>query len=97
MRNYIGREGVLKTGHRRLVLDSQQFSLWKKRALIGPFWDPQTTPAVTHNLSSGGRRCGCGKAALQRNPSRKLLIRLLKSGSRLRRSSTLRIEWMTVE
>src|SRR6266850_4813091 len=32
-----------------------------------------------------------------RKPSRKLAIRLLKSASFLRRSSTFRIEWITVE
>ena len=40
----------------------------------------------------------CGKGGFcYRNPSMNLLIRLLKSGSFLRRSSTFRIEWITVE
>ena len=33
MKNYIGREGVLKSIASALVLDIQQLTLWKKREL----------------------------------------------------------------
>src|SRR4030095_16338128 len=39
----------------------------------------------------------CGRIRIQRNDSRKLLMRLLKSSSFFRSSSTFLIEWMTVE
>src|SRR3954471_12693860 len=39
----------------------------------------------------------CGKVDSYLNPSRKLPIRLLKSRSFFRRSSTFLIEWITVE
>src|SRR5205085_5760085 len=61
-------------------------------------FDRSSSPSRRDTQASAGL---C-KAAVEnrqshRNPSRKLPIRMLKFPSFLRRSSTLRIEWITVE
>src|SRR6185312_1825724 len=55
------------------------------------------TPCGDSQTSSGLWKDAVENRQSHRNPSRKLPIRMLKFTSFLRRSSTFRIEWITVE
>ena len=95
MRNYIGKEGVLKSGTDQLLLYHEPLRCAKgvvrdqsPRRLI----DSPREPTIDSARLNRGSLTVCSGCPSYRNPCRKLPIRLLKSESRLRRSSTFRIE-----
>jgi len=61
--------------------------------------DPKLRVEAMRTLAQTGHPDAIGPIARnqERMASTKVLTRLLKTGSRWRRSSTFRIEWMTVE
>src|SRR5947209_8716020 len=82
MKNYIGRECLLKSVDGRLVLVFERLTLCKKHDLKTGLSKYLRCPETYLNrrpqtLTSSH----CGKRDIHRKPSRKLPIRLLKSGS----------------
>src|SRR3954465_11702951 len=64
---------------------------------MDPCWLARRAHPEPAWISAARPEPACGKPRVQRNPSRRFAIRVLKSPSFLRRSSTLRMEWITVE